>query len=1130
MKKSFIRILSLFILGLMILVLPFSTLAQSKVTITEVDENIPTYLAGPPDPNPMFFFGQQSQGAEGRIYPYPLYDNLTNKKSDKTYHLVYLENEYVKIGILPEIGGRLFSALDKTNNYDFIYHQHVIKPALIGLIGAWISGGIEWNIPHHHRASTFLPVQYSIDNNADGSKTIWVGELEVRQRMRWAVGYTLRPGSSVLECSMRIVNRTPMENTMLCFANVAVAPNDNYQVIFPPSTQWSTGHSKKVFTPWPVSAQGDMSWYKNNKNSASWFAVNYQDDFVAGYDHGRNTGTMIVTDHNIVPGKKFFTWGVGSNWDKILTDNDGPYLEIMVGAYSDNQPDYSWLQPFEERSFEMNWYPFRGIDGVKKANLNAAVNLDVKDGKAVFGFYTTKAYANATVKLTVGDKVLLQDQIAINPGKPYSKQLAIPAGIDEHDIRVSLTAEGKELVAYSPVRLEPIPKPESVPNILTPTEIKNDEELFLAGQRIDQFHNPTLDADPYWEEDLKRDPGNVAANTGMGLLKLRNAEYVKAEQYFRKAIARLTAQYTSPKNVEPLYYLGVALKAQGRLDEAYTAYYKATWSQEWKSPAYFSLAEIASTKGDFTEALNLVNRSLDANALNVRAYGLKASILRHLNRTAEAIQMLAFAKAKTDPLDVRIMAEHWLTTKDPKSAQTLFTTLNAFPASAQETGAEYFNAGLWSDGETVLKQAIAVAPNKSAISPLVYYYLGYFEEKLGNASKAAEYRHQATLQSPEYVFPFQPEVITVLRSAIAANPKDSRACYFLGNLFYDMQPNEAIVIWEKAAKLDPNFPITLRNLAIAYSHQPGDSSKTKAINSLEKAVAVGTPYPTHFAELDRLYQAANAPVEKRLALLEKNQKVIIKDDEALGDLINLKTFTGKADEAITLLQSRTFSIWEGITPFNSGQAWTDANLVRGLQRLKAKKYAEAITDFQSALTPPENLRAEQRFDTRKAEISYWTGYAYEGLGDMEKARKSWNESMAANTAAFEGPTGATPASATATGGGGLRTGNNSFQQGSQRYFQTLAKQKLGNNEGNEAIFNEMITSATTALSQPTETGSNAQLGLRPQVQRTTTATAHYNAGLGYAGLGNKAKARDEFNAALVATSNYLNAKIALDQL
>ena len=487
--------------------------------------------------------------------------------------------------------------------------------------------------------------------------------------------------------------------------------------------------------------------------------------------------------------------------------------------------------------------------------------------------------------MTAGDKVLVQEQIAINPGKPYSKQVAIPAGIDEHDLNASITAGGKELVAYSPVRLQPIPKPESVPNVMTPAEIKNDEELFLAGQRIDQFHNPTLDADPYWEEVLRRDPGNVAANTGMGLLELRNAEYVKAEQYFNKAIARLTAQYTTSKNDEPLYYLGVALKGQGRLDEAFTAFYKATWSQAWKSPAYFSLAEIASTKGDFTEALNLVNRSLDANMLNVRAYGLKASILRHLNRTPEAIQILAFAKAKTDPLDVRLMAEHWLATKDLKTAQTLFATLNTHPATAQETGAEYFNAGLWSDGDAVLKQAIAVAPNKSAISPLVYYYLGYFAEKLGNGSKAAEYRQQATLQSPEYVFPFQSEVITVLRHAIEANPKDGRACYFLGTLYYDWQPNEAITLWEKSARLDPNFPITLRNLAIAYSHQPGDSSKTKAINSLEKAVALGNPYPTHFAELDRLYQAANTPVEKRLALLEKNQKVVIRNDEALETLL-----------------------------------------------------------------------------------------------------------------------------------------------------------------------------------------------------------------------------------------------------
>ena len=310
-QKHFIASL---IAGTLFLIIPQIIFAQASITIREADEVIPTYLAGPPDPNPMFFFGKQSQGAEGRIYPYPLYDNLTNVRSTKTYHVLYLENEFVKISILPEIGGRLFSALDKTNNYDFIYKHSVIKPALIGLIGAWISGGIEWNIPHHHRASTFIPVQWSREDNADGSKTIWVGELEVRQRMRWAVGYTLYPGSSVLECKMRIINRTPVENTMLCFANVAVGPNDNYQVIFPPSTLYSTGHSKRGFQDWPVTNGSDVSWYKNNKSSASWFCWNYEDDFVAGFDHGINAGVMSVNDRNIVPGKKFFTWGTGSMW------------------------------------------------------------------------------------------------------------------------------------------------------------------------------------------------------------------------------------------------------------------------------------------------------------------------------------------------------------------------------------------------------------------------------------------------------------------------------------------------------------------------------------------------------------------------------------------------------------------------------------------------------------------------------------------------------------------------------------------------------------------------------------------------------------------------------------------------
>lgn len=1094
-------------------VLPSISSAQSPVTVRMVDENIPTYLSGSPDPNPMFFFGRGTQGAEQRIYPYPLYDNLTNKKSDRTYHLIYLENEYVKISVLPELGGRLFSAVDKTNNYNFIYPQHVIKPALIGLTGAWISGGLEWNIPHHHRASTFSPVQYSIENGTDGSKTIWVGELEIRHRMRWAVGYTLRPGSSIVECNVRIINRTPVENTMLCFANIAVSINEDYQVIFPPSTQWSTGHSKRSFKSWPLVEGVDVSWYKNNKSSNSWFAVNYEDDFVAGYDHGKNAGILNIADHNIVAGKKFFTWGVGNKWDKILTDDDGPYLEIMVGAYSDNQPDYSWLQANEERSFVMSLFPFRGIDGVKNANLDAAVNFDVKDGMAVYGFYTTKAYPDAIVTLKSGDKILSKESISINPGKPYAKELVLSAGQDEHELRVSISAGGHELIAYSPVVLNPTPKPAGYIEPKEPEQIKNNEELFLAGQRIDQFHNPTLDADPYWAEVLRRDSADVEANTGMGRLCLRNAKYALAEKYFNKAIQRLTAQYTIPKDVEPIYYLGVAMKAQGRFDAAYTAFYKATWKQEWKAPAYYSLAEIASIQGKYVTALEHVNHALDANAYNVRAYVLKSALLRHSNRNDEALKLVTFAKEKCDPLDTQLMTEQWLASKDANAAEALFTTLKDHPIDAEEIAAGYFNSGLWSDGIKVLSELIGQTKDKAKISPLVYYYSGYFAEKLGESQKSEELRKQASQQPLDYVFPFQQEEISILRSAIHANPKDARAQYYLGNLLYDWQPEEAIILWEKSSVLDPTASITWRNLAIAYSHQTTEGSKNKAIACMEKAVSLPNPYPTHFSELDQLYKSEGTPVEKRLAVLEKNQKIASKKDDALGAMINLKIFTGKTDESISLLKSRTFSIWEGGSAFNTGQAWADAHLIRGLNYFNKKKYSEALNDFQTALTPPENLRAEG-LSSRKNQITYWIGNAYAALGEKDKATQSWNDIVASETH-------------TKLGSGEKRRFNNPQEQ---IYFIALAKKKIDPKANVENDFQKLVENQSNTTSKATADDLAYQFVMTERKTLDSLAYPHYISGLGFSGLGEKVKAREELNAALLASPDFLSAKIAIDQL
>ena len=1107
----------------------------------EEDCVLPTYLAGPPDPNPMFYFGQGSQGAAGHVYPYPLYDTLTGKKENKTYHLVRLENEFVRLGVLPEIGGRLFEAVDKSNNYDFVYRQHVIKPALIGLIGAWISGGIEWNIPHHHRATTFLPVQYQLETGADGSKTVWVGELEIRHRMRWAVGYTLRPGKAYVEVSLRILNRTPVANSFLCFANVAVSANEHYQVIFPPTTQHVTFHAKHDFTTWPIATSRyagidfsrgvDVSWYSNHQAATSMFAWNFTDDFLAGYDHGKQAGTLSVSDHHIVPGKKFWTWGGGPRgkmWEDILTDTDGPYIELMVGAYSDNQPDYSWLQPFEVKSFKEYWYPFRDIGGVKNANLDAAVNLDLgPDNMARFGFCVT-APQQATIKLKAGHQSLWEGKVAVNPARPFVKQIALPPGLDTNSLRASLEVDGKELIAYSTVHpaSEPMPKPVEAPG--SPDKINTVEELYLTGLRIEQFHSPALEPEPYWEEALRRDPGDARVNTALGIRQYKRARYGDAEQHFRTAWDRLTANYTSPKDGEPIYYLGLTLKAQGFTDQAFESLFKATWSEAWRAASYYSLAEIACLRAasgsaldpvdhraPWLTALDLVDHSLEANALNIRGLTLKAAILRHLGRGKAALAVLDVAEHLSDPLDVRLLAERWLASTGHNVPGPLVTALREHPATGLETAAEYLDAGLWQDGEDLMTEMIAVSTDKAKTTPLAYYYRAFFRQKLERTSAALDDCRLALTLPPDYVFPFQAELIPVLAYAMRANATDAHAPYFLGNLLFDWQPRRALQLWQNSAALDPSFPLVHRNLAVAWAHEEKTNLVAQAIAELEKAVALSERYPVHFFELDQLYETAGIAPEKRLALLEAHQQTVLGRDDATARLITLEVFAHHYDLAISLMQQRSFNIWEGGGRFGLTDTWTDAHLGRGRERLAAGRNAEAVAAFQAALEFPANLHAEPREGAlpRQAEVAYWTALAQAALGKTEAARATWTEA------------------ATASGTGRGRRDGGGAEHNIQRYYQGLALNQLGQSDKAKAIFDDLVTAGKAAIKDQGAGGTDffAAFGER-QSRRARASSAHYVAALGHLGHGERDQARDELALALRASPDHVGARLALDDL
>jgi len=750
----------------------------AQVQIAEEQFVLPTYPVNPPDKNPMFFKGESYQGASKIIYPYALNDMISNDRTEKEWKTLILENEYIKLCVTPEIGGKLYYGTDKTSNYNFIYKNNVVKPSNIGMTGAWVSGGIEWCVIHHHRASTFLPVDYDLKENADGSKTIWIGETEPRHRMRWTIGITMFPGKSYYQTEVKIHNPTPFTNTFLYWANVAAHTNRDYQVIFPPSTTLATYHAKNSFTNWPVSTEVyngedftkgvDISWWKNSVNQNSYFAYDLIEDFMGGYDHGKETGTVHIGDHNIVKGAKLWEWGSGAHGQATegrLTENDGPYVEIMVGAFSDNQPDYSWIRPYEVKTFKQYWYPVKDIQGFKNANLNGAVNLEKRgDGKVFLGYYSTQKIDRAKIVLKKNGQSVFEKQVEISPEKAFTEIIKLDGDYKLTDLSTEMTnAEtGELLVAYQPVEIQkPEKLPEEVKRPELPEKMATVEELYLTGSRILQFYNPTLNAMDYFTEALKRDPGDIRTNTVVGNIHLKNGEYEKARSYFAKAIQRLTKDYTRPANCEPLYLQGLTLKTLGLFAEAEDTLYRATWDYAWHSAATLELARISCVKGNYARALEQVEKSLSTNALNNSAVALKAGILRKLGKVEDARKILE-PLALADPLDFRTGYELYLlanfegeTEESAGLLSELQVKMRGFVQNYRELAAGYLNDGFTDEAEEILK----CYPYEN---PMVSYWLGYLQDKKGDKKGAEMNFAKASAMPTDYVFPFRMEDEKVL--------------------------------------------------------------------------------------------------------------------------------------------------------------------------------------------------------------------------------------------------------------------------------------------------------------------------------------------------------------------------------
>ena len=958
---------------------------------------IPTYEIGEPEKNPIFLEKRVYQGSSGSVYPHPVVEKISDEKVDKEWTAVYLENNYLKIMILPELGGRVQMAYDKMKQRHFVYYNQVIKPALVGLTGPWISGGIEFNWPQHHRPSTYDPVDFQIEENDDGSKTVWCSEVERMFRTKGMAGFTLYPDKAFLEIKVKLYNRTAQPQTFLWWANPAVKVNDHYQSVFPPDVNAVFDHGKRDVSEFPI-AKGeyykvdyspgtDISKYKNIPVPTSYMAIQSDYDFVGGYENDSKGGMLHVANHHVSPGKKQWTWGngeFGKAWDRNLTDEDGPYIELMCGVYTDNQPDFSWLMPYEEKSFSQYFIPYRDLGVVKNATKEAMLNIELESGKGVLKVFATSEYPQAMIRVKNEGRTVMEDTFDFHPGVSYIKQFTVEPTTPLYKLQVIIADRmGKVLVDWQAAKPETKQIPEAASAAKEPSEIESIEQLYLTGQHLEQYRHATFDPAAYYKEALAREPSDIRSNNAMGLLLLRKGKFAEAQSYFETAISTMTYRNPNPYDGEPYFNLGQVLRYQGKDGEAYNAFHKSVWNDAWVASGYFQLAQLDCTKGDWELALENIDRALVRNWHNHKARHLKTVILRELGLTVKAKELIKESLA-LDGFNFGVLYEKQLLT----SEEGVLPQFKSLIRDNMHTYIEYALDYVWAgrDEEAIGLLDLAISCQEK-VYPMAHYYKGWIYSKSNNQKSAEEEFELAEKCSPDYCFPNHLESVLALLKAIELNPAGSKANYYLGNYWYAArQVDDAVQCWERSIELNAAFSIAQRNLALAYYNKL--HKKEAALELMENAFALDTSDARILMELDQLYKKMNYTHEKRLDFLTKYLELTKKRDDTYLELVTLYNLTGRYQKALEMILDRIFHPWEGGEGKVSGQ-YKFSLIEMAKEAIEDNNPNQAIRYLEMSKKYPHNLGEGKLHGVRENDIDYWLGCAYDKMGNSSKAIECW---------------------------------------------------------------------------------------------------------------------------------------------
>ena len=882
------------------------------VRVWEDSMTIPTSEEGLPDPNPPFDFFDTGRFLN---YPYTLRHNLVDRRVPRKWRTLNLENEYLKCTVLPDLGGHLYTCIDKINGASMFYANPSIKFARIAYRGMWAALGVEFNFPVSHNWMTVSPVDFATSHEPDGGASVWVGNIDRVYGMQWRVKLTLRPGRAYLEQKTTLDNRSDTRHRFYWWTNAGVEVWDDSRILYP--MEFTAAHGFADIDTWPVNSAGvDQSIVGNQKyGPVSRFSYGSRESYMAVYHPRTDSGIVHYSSPLDLPAKKIWSWSSdedGLDWRTALSDNNSAYVEIQAGLFRD-QETYGFLDPQETRSFTEYWIPIRRLGGVSRANPDAVINLERHSQgaetvaiEAVLN--VTRELPNASVSVLSGTQEVASTRASFSPRETFRKTFNLPA-------RATYTIEirdqaGKVLLRHTEGKYDFVSRDKvqtgKQPSHEYPAEANRGADDFLAVGTNQESNGELIVALKTYRQGIARFPNSIALNQAAGRVEIILNQYDHAAQHLSRALAWVNSDH------ETAYYLGVALAAQGDVQGARTQWEFAQQSASYHAPAMMMLAALEGRAGDRLSALRMIQEVVSNRPDLTRAGGIEVALLRAVERKAEASKRLALW-TRTDPTSSFLRYEGIrLGQSDP----ALMAHLAADPERILEIASHYMRFGLYEDALDVLSRqypsGTEVIGEPGALHPgsypLIAYYRGFCRYALGKDG-SADFAAASSMPT-SYVFPNRPESFAVLQRAIEVNPNDATALFLLGSLYLSGSMSEqALREWETTRGIKPAIPTLHRNMG--YTMLKSGESPERAMELFREGVQYDSRNVDLYLGLEEAMEKAGRAARERARALQSFPELQSAPAVLVFRLVRLLGDAGDFDEAEKQLANRFFPREEG---------------------------------------------------------------------------------------------------------------------------------------------------------------------------------------------------------------------------